>query len=127
MLSFVRKVGANFGIIDDVDGVLDWVGQDVVDEAISKGVYIRGISDVPVPKAMKATIPCNICNWNDGKNIFTSYTSAMASSKEFKITAGKKTYKGKYAVIGNGMVSMSFNFGVDTQVEEGVFRRIFKK
>lgn len=95
MFAVIKNVAGNYGVIDTEDGVIEWLSKADLQRYISSGVQIGGVSNTGITP-VRVTIPAQLCNWNNGENIFlTGSLFTESASGDFKFRSGKKTYKGK--------------------------------
>ena len=114
MLVLVKQVGANYGVLDTDDGVLDWVSKAEL-LAFSKQVDIVGVNPSGKLEPTSTTITPDKCNWSKGQNIFKTIIELQVNGhSEFILTTeeGKK-YKG--TIIANHL-TLYFKFNTNILV-----------
>ena len=111
MLVLVKQVGANYGVLDTDDGVLDWVSKtDLLD--FSKQVNIVGVNPSGKLEPTSATVTPDKCNWSKGQNIFKTIANLQVSGhSEFILTTeADKKYKG--TIIAGSTLYFKFNANI---------------
>lgn len=85
MLHITKKVGSQFAVYDDEDGVLEWVSNDDIQKAKGLGLQFS---------TGEVTVAPNMCNFGkDGANIFAGASYSSKGSGKYEMTGGGKKFK----------------------------------
>lgn len=118
MFYFLKRVGSNFGVIDDEDGAIDWLTKEELKGVFDANIEVRGISrDMTKLEPIKVSVPAYMCNWSFGINIFNNAKSFIVyEDGSFTLKTDRKSFKGHLANIQLGIYTMEFNFGVRVEL-----------
>lgn len=119
MLHLVKRVGINYGVLDDDDGVIDWVSKgDLERYVVGQGIAISGVAvDMSKLEPQVVSLTPEKSNFAGGENVFVNAkTFTINRSGNFTIRACKRNIKGVLSCDSEKAV-MQFNCGVSVAVE----------
>lgn len=119
MLHLMRRVGRNYGVLDDDDGVVEWVTVEELRDLVTRqGLQIAGVTkDMSKLVSQTVKLPASKCNFAQGKNVFTDAIGCVVGrqSGKFSIRVGQRRYKGVLIPQDIGW-TMRFNNGVEVDI-----------
>lgn len=119
MLHLMRRVGRNYGVLDDDDGVVEWVtGDELRDLVTRQGLQIAGVAkDMSKLTPQTVKLQPSKCNFAQGKNVFNDAIGCVVGrqSGKFSIRVGQRRYKGVLIPQDIGW-TMRFNNGVEVDI-----------
>ena len=102
MFQVTCQKGNMYAVIDNEDGVVEWLDKETLMGYAENGVDIVGVQNGTIIPSM-CFLPADKCNWADGQNIFKvaeCFTCTASGLVQFR--AGKKVYKCKILTGGDG-------------------------